>query len=104
MVALAVVAMLWGNCLSCPDMFAAMTSHQADHSCCHKPQPASVKCHTQGMQHFVQAETHTVGAPAVAELAEPVAPAALPEQWAHTPLAAERALPDRIPLLVTLRI
>lgn len=48
-ISLAILAMLWGNCLSCPQMADA-------HSCCHKTQPASAACHTQNLQHFVKAE------------------------------------------------
>jgi len=103
-VALAVAAMLWGNCLSCPDMLAAMTSHQPDHSCCHKPQPAPVACHTQAMQHFVKAETHSVAMPAVAELAELPAAVALPAAWAAARLPVQHAPPGNLTLLTTLRI
>jgi hypothetical protein len=49
-ISLAILAMLWGNCLSCPQMADA-------HSCCHKTRPASADCHTQNLQHFVKAET-----------------------------------------------
>ena len=104
MVALVVAAMLWGNCLSCPDMLAAMMSRQADHTCCHKPRPVSVKCHAQAMQHFVQAETHTMDTPAVAELAELPAPLAPPAQWASAPLPAQHAPPGNLTLPTTLRI
>jgi hypothetical protein len=63
MVLLAVVALLWGNCLSCPQMI--MGGQGGSHSCCHKPQPAQAKCHTQDMQHFVNAQTHAPVAPVV---------------------------------------
>jgi hypothetical protein len=104
MVTLALVAMLWGNCLSCPDMLAATASHQPDHSCCHKPQPAQVKCHTQSMQHFVQAETHAPVAPVAAELAETPALAMLPVRWTSAPLPALHAPPGSPTLSTTLRI
>ena len=103
-VALAVAAMLWGNCLSCPDMMAAMASHQPDHSCCHKPQPAQAKCHTQSMQHFVQADKQAVSAPAAVEMVELPAPMALPVQWAVTALPALHAPPGPPATPTTLRI
>jgi hypothetical protein len=71
-VALVLAAMLWGNCLSCPQM-------TAPHSCCHKSQPASAACHTQGMQHFVKAEKTAPVAPSIAVLPDAPAPAVLPE-------------------------
>jgi hypothetical protein len=104
MVALAVLALLWGNCLSCPDMMAAMAVHQPDHNCCHKPQPAQAKCHTQDMQHFMKAEAPAPSLPVVAELAELPAPVAMPVQWEDAPLPAEHAPPDRITLPTALRI
>jgi hypothetical protein len=104
MVALAVAAMLWGNCLSCPDMLAAMASHQPDHSCCHKPHPAPVACHAQVMQHFVKAETHTVATPAVAELAELPASVAPPATLAAALTPVQHAPPGNLTLLTTLRI
>ena len=62
------LAMLWGNCLSCPQMADA-------HSCCHKTQPASAVCHRQSLQHFVKAEGSR---PFVAVLAPTPAPVAPP--------------------------
>lgn len=77
MVTLAVAAMLWGNCLTCPQMTA--------HRCCPKPQPASFQCHTENMQHFVKADGPAPSAPAAAELAEaPVIGAPAPQRLATT--------------------
>jgi hypothetical protein len=104
MAALALVAMLWGNCLSCPDMLWAMTSHQADHSCCHKPQPASAQCHTEDMRHFVKANTHAPIAPAVTVLAELPVSASLSVHWLSAPLPSLHAAPETPNLLTTLRI
>jgi hypothetical protein len=104
MAALAVVAMLWGNCFSCPDMLAAMTSRQADHSCCHKPQTASAKCHTEDMQHFVKADTHAPIAPAVTVLAALPVSASLSVLWLSAPLPSLHAPPEAPNLLTTLRI
>ena len=77
MVTLAVAAMLWGNCLSCPQM--------TSHSCCPKPQSASFQCHTENMQHFVKADGPAPSAPMAAELAEaPAAEILRPQQVAAT--------------------
>lgn len=80
-VALAVAALLCGNCLSCPEMATA-------HSCCHKPQPASVKCHMENMRQFVKADGPAPQPRMTAELAE--APAA----DALRPQRLDAALPD----------
>jgi len=78
MVTLAVAALLWGNCLSCPQM--------TSHSCCPKPQSASFQCHTENMRHFVKAHVPAPGAPMVAALAEaPAAEIPLPQQVTATP-------------------
>ena len=55
MIALAVIAMFWGNCLTCPQMLSASAS---SHSCCPKSHQPSVKCDSQSMQQFVKAEMH----------------------------------------------
>jgi hypothetical protein len=77
MVTLAVAALLWGNCLSCPQM--------TSHSCCPKPQSASFQCHTENMQHFVKADGPAPSAPMAAELAAaPAAETLRPQQVAAT--------------------
>jgi hypothetical protein len=80
MVTLVVAALLWGNCLTCPQM--------ATHSCCPKPQPASFQCHMENMQHFVKADGPATSAPMAAELAE------LPAADAPAPQQPAAALPD----------
>jgi hypothetical protein len=98
MVALVLVAMLWGNCLSCPQVTAA-------HSCCHKPQPASAACHTQSLQHFVKAETPAPTVPAVALLAEvPATTAELPELRISARIANVLTPPGAAHSPLTLRI
>src|SRR5664279_4324799 len=101
MVALAIVAMLWGNCFSCPEMLA---SRQQAHSCCPKPQSDPAKCHTQGMQHFVTAGTHTPIGPPVAELAELPAHVALPARWISRPFQNLHAPPEAPNIILSLRI
>jgi hypothetical protein len=70
MVALVVVAMLWGNCLSCPDARAAASSPTSSHSCCHKPHPASAKCQTEGLSHFVKADSVVPVVPVVVTVSD----------------------------------
>ena len=104
MVALALLAMLWGNCLSCPEILAGAVSHQAAHSCCPKPQPASASCHTQGMQHFVKAETPAPVVPYVAVLGDLPAQAVLPAQRISAPLVNMHAPPGESNPPLALRI
>jgi hypothetical protein len=104
MATLAMVSLLWGNCLSCPQMMAALTSHPADHSCCHKPQPASARCHTEDLRHFVKTDTHAPVAPAVAEWAGLAAPAVLPAQRFTAPPANVHAPPGDSNSPLALRI
>jgi hypothetical protein len=66
-ISLALLALLWGNCLSCPQMADA-------HSCCHKTQPASAACHTQNLQHFVRADTSAPSGALLAVAPVPLAP------------------------------
>jgi hypothetical protein len=101
MVALALLAMLWGNCLSCPEI---MAGHQPAHSCCHKPQPASTSCHTQGLQHFVNAETPAPVVPHVAVLAEIPAPPVLADRRTPAPLVNMRTPPGESNAPLALRI
>jgi hypothetical protein len=69
-ISLAILAMLWGSCLSCPQMADA-------HSCCHKTQPASAVCHTQSLQHFVKADASHPFVAVVAAAPAIVAPLSL---------------------------
>jgi len=55
MAALVVVALFWGNCLSCPQLLAALHSQQPAHGCCHKTGPATTECQSQGLKNFVKA-------------------------------------------------
>jgi hypothetical protein len=70
--ALVVVALFWGNCLSCPQFLLAAKAAGASHECCKRnhqsPQPTKTKCETQGLRNFVQNER---GQAAIGPLAVP---------------------------------
>lgn len=102
MVVLVVVALFAGNCLSCPQMLLA--SQQPAHSCCHKPQPTSARCQTQGMQHFVKADVSAPSVPLVAELVELPAPVFFAPEWISSPLPAADSSPGPLTLTFSLRI
>ena len=53
-------ALLWGNCLSCPQLLLSLASHSHSHGCC-KPsgkQPATSRndCQSFALKHFVRAD------------------------------------------------
>jgi hypothetical protein len=100
--ALIVVALFWGNCLSCPQMLLA---REGGHACCHRTKAPAGRCQSQGLQSFVKAEAYQVEAPAVstvAELGVAVSPALEPAT--NEPVPAVHAPPDPLPLLGALRI
>ena len=69
--ALVVMALFLGNCLSCPQVLAAMAEHAPSHNCCHhKTHQSTTKtdCQSQSLQHFVQAEKTAPPVPAVMAL------------------------------------
>jgi hypothetical protein len=69
MAVLIVVALLWGNCYSCPQLLLAQQSHE----CCHKTKTANIDCQWQSLQHFVKAGGTTVLAmPSQAAFSPPV--------------------------------
>jgi hypothetical protein len=105
MAALIVVALFWGNCLSCPQMLLAIAAHQPAHSCCHKTKSTGTTCQSQGLQHFLKAGPE-VQTPAVAA-AVAVAPAiavSLPQGALVAPVEVEHAPPDLLALHSSLRI
>src|SRR5215472_12601951 len=77
MAALVVVALFWGNCFSCPQLLAALQSHQPAHGCCHKTRQPASGCQTQVLKSFVKAASAAPATvlPIVARMAEPPAPA-----------------------------
>jgi hypothetical protein len=107
MAALVIVALFWGNCLSCPQVLIALKAHQAAHDCCKRNQkPAAKSCDAQGLQHFLKSEPGTQVSPA------PVAHAAVglvlfsqasPAPTAGLVVPAPKP-PDRLALNSSLRI
>jgi len=92
MAALVVAALFWGNCFSCPQLLAALQSHQPAHGCCHKTKSASSECQSQVLKSFVKADfgAKAPALPAVARLVgPPTAAAPLADNLArveeHTP-------------------
>ena len=94
MAALVIVALFWGNCLSCPQLLLAMQAHQPAHDCCKRNQkPAAKSCDSRGLQHFLKTDPGTqaqlapvASAVVVALPAEaPQAAAAIFEAPAHAP-------------------
>jgi hypothetical protein len=53
-------ALLWGNCLSCPQLLLSLASHVPAHGCCKHPgkQPATSQndCQSFALRHFVKAD------------------------------------------------
>ena len=105
MAALIVVALFWGNCLSCPQMLLAVAAHQPAHNCCHKTKSAGTTCQSQGLQHFLKAgpEVRTARA-AVVAVATTITAAALPQGAAIAPVEVVHAPPDLLALHSVFRI
>ncbi|MGB7758839.1 MAG: hypothetical protein WBL61_03365 [Bryobacteraceae bacterium] len=105
MAALMVAALLGGNCLSCPQMWMAMASHQPQHSCCHH-RTARTDCHSQALSAFVKAHGGSA-APVVAAAGKASAVAAA-EVLARPAIAPWRATdvapPDALALHSRLRV
>jgi hypothetical protein len=105
MAALIVVALFWGNCLSCPQMLLNVAMHQPAHSCCHKTKSTGTSCQSQGLQHFLKAGPE-LRTPAVAVMAA-VAPAilvSLPQGAMFAPVEVVHAPPDLLALYSSFRI
>lgn len=100
--ALIIVALFWGNCLTCPQALMAQT-----HRCCHKNKQDTSTCQTQLLRQFVKAEpaSHAAVTPATAVQIVPVTltPTAAFE-WDQIPNAAEHAPPDLFSLHSSYRI
>jgi predicted lipid-binding transport protein (Tim44 family) len=109
MAALIVVALFWGNCLSCPQVLLSLRKMKQSHECCKRGQKpaANNTCTSQGLQHFVKAEPAPAPLPALsAEAPAPAAeiPAAAP---AFEPVAVASGPPppsDRLSLHSSFRI
>ena len=104
MAALIVVALFWGNCLSCPQMLLA-AAHQPAHSCCHKTKSAGTQCQSQGLQHFLKAAPE-LRTPAVAVVAAvtPAIAVPLPQNALAAPVEVPHAPPDLLSLHSAFRI
>jgi hypothetical protein len=104
MAALVVVALFWGNCLSCPQLLAALHSHQPVHGCCHKTGPAAPECQSQGLKNFVKAPqgAQAEAMPVAMGLVEPLAAVTLSAD--NTFAAVEHAAPDLLSLYSSFRI
>ena len=105
MAALIVVALFWGNCLSCPQMLLAIAAHQPAHNCCHRSKSTGTSCQSQGLQHFLKAAPE-MRTPAVAVMAA-VAPAiavSLPQGALVAPVEMVHAPPDLLALHSVFRI
>jgi hypothetical protein len=54
-------ALLWGNCLSCPQLLLSLASHAPAHGCCKHPgkQPVTSQdnCQSFALRHFVKADS-----------------------------------------------
>ena len=100
MAALVVMALLFGNCFSCPQMWV-----QDAHRCCHRNKPVTAQCDTQNLQHFVKSEARAQVSPATAT-AEAIEPAAvvLPSETLQFAVHLSEAPPDPLSLTSSLRI
>ena len=105
MAALIVVALFWGNCLSCPQMLLTVAMHQPAHSCCHKTKSAGTTCQSQGLQHFLKTgpELRTPVV-AVVAAATPAVAVSLPQGALVAPVEVEHAPPDLLALHSSFRI
>jgi hypothetical protein len=105
MAALVVVALFWGNCLSCPQLLAAVHSHQQAHGCCHKTGSPATECQSQGLKNFVKAPqgAQAEALPVAMDLVERVAAAELGGYTSFTAAVAQAA-PDLLSLYSSFRI
>jgi hypothetical protein len=107
MATLLLVALFWGNCFSCPQMMlsrAAMKSH----ACCKRGQkPMPNACSSQGMKHFVKAESAATVAPVPATAPVETDAAVAAPVWRaveSVPVETNHAPPDLLALHSSLRI
>jgi hypothetical protein len=104
MAVLVIVALFWGNCLSCPQVLSAAAHHRSSHGCCPKSQQSKDDCQTQVLRHFVKADPG-VTAPALATVGvaqQGVPPA--PELVALVPATPLHFPPDLVSLNSSFRI
>ena len=101
-VILAVAALFFGNCLTCPQMAAPSCCHQKNQTC-HHHQPA---CQSPLLSHFVKANAadHAVNLAAVSVVPESRAAVCLSAASEARLAAPEYAPPDLLSLNSTFRI
>ena len=108
MAALVMVALFWGNCLSCPQILLSLKAHQPAHGCCKRGQkPATDTCQNQGMQHFLKTDPGTQAhAAPVAEVIDTATVATVESpRWAPVAVdLAAHAPPDLLALHSSFRI
>lgn len=102
MAALVVLALLFGNCFSCPQLLAALQAHQPAHGCCHKTKPGSPECQSQVLKSFVKAEA-SAPAPALMVTAWRVEPPVV-VSLADQSTVVQVELPDLLALHSSFRI
>jgi hypothetical protein len=100
-VALIVTALLWGNCLSCPQFIQAST-----HKCCPKNQQPDSKCTNEVLRSFVKASPQADAAPApdAAPALLVAAPPVTPVDRAAVTIAPQPSPPDLQSLHSSFRI
>ena len=108
MAALVIVALFWGNCLSCPQVLLSVQSHQPSHDCCKRGQkpPVTKSCESQSLQNFVksQAAPQVDIADAVIVAVATVAAMAPPSDLTEFHSEAAPAPPDLLSLHSSFRI
>ena len=107
MAALIVGALLWGNCLSCPQLLLLSRQSAPAHACCHEKSmpktPGARQCQSQGLGNFIKSdprpEIHLAVATA-GELPVPFVPVAALELpvWLPEPLYSPPG--DPLPLRI----
>ena len=67
---LALAALLWGNCFSCPQLLFNFSAHAPSHGCCKHPgsRPVSsgAECPSLALKHFVKTDPGPQAQPQVA--------------------------------------
>jgi hypothetical protein len=108
---LVLAALLWGNCLSCPQMLLGFSAQVPAHGCCQhsgkQPVTSHEKCTSLGLQHFVKADAaQKVHPPAAQPVPLPAAEPALsvPSFEPDSSIAYLHSPPDLQVLHSTFRI
>lgn len=102
MAALVVVALFWGNCLSCPLALASVPSAPT-HPCCHHPK-VPTDCPASTLHNYVKADSGPALTPSAPVAVLPVQPALATYSPVMSSLASEPAPPDLFSLNSSFRI